>query len=51
MDQKVKELAAFYNTFGYESDFSRMAEKAIVNNDPRKIQEAMSLAAIAREML
>ena len=51
MDEKVKELAAWYNTWGYDSCFSRIAEKQLVNDNKKKIEEARSLAAMARDLL
>lgn len=51
MSEQIKELAAWYNTWGYESEFSRMAEQMLVNNDQKKIEQAKELAAIARNVL
>lgn len=45
---KISELAAVYNTYGLNSEFSKMAEKALVNNNPKHIYKAKELAAMAR---
>ena len=49
MKENIKQLAAWYNTWGYESPFCREAEKKLVNNDKKSIEEAKELAAMARQ--
>jgi hypothetical protein len=51
MNDDIKELAAWYNTWGYESGFSRMAEQMLVDNDKKKIEQARELAAMARNII
>lgn len=50
-NEKVKELAAFYNTWGIDNDFSKEAEKRLVENNKKLIQEARELAAMARNVI
>lgn len=45
MKEKIKELAAIYNTYGYKHGFSRMAEKVLVKNSAVAIKAARTLAA------
>ena len=51
MKENIKQLAAWYNTWGYESPFCREAEKRLINNDKKSIEEAKELAAMARQVM
>jgi len=44
MDKAIEELVTIYKTYGFKDKFCRLAEKAIVNNNHAKIQNAIKLA-------
>ena len=49
--EKIKELSAIYNTYGLNSEFSKVAENTLVNNNPKHIYKAKELSAMARYVI
>jgi hypothetical protein len=47
---KIKELAAIYNTFGLDNFMAKEAERVLLNNDLKGVAKARELAAMARHI-